>query len=472
MSSTPDGPTGIPADGREISRGAAEGVPSSADHGSLPPAVGPAPGPSLPPSGTATEFVDAYLASKSELFRGSREVLRESYIPARLPHREEQTRLVAEILAPALRGDLPSNLLIYGKIGTGKTAVVAQVRQEIQRRGELAAQITFVTVNCGTIDTPYSLLQTIGNSFAATEADRIPTGWALDRVELAMRRLMDARGGTVVLVLDEVDRLVARSGDGVLYSLSQLNTELEKARLALVGISNDLKFTNNLDARVRSRLNEEKILFPPYNALQLQDILRDRALMAFRENVLDAGVVERCAAYAALENGDARRALALLRLSAEMAERDRAKRITQDHVIKAKNRLEQDLILECCRTLPQHCKVLLYAILLAYEKRRASVLTGEVYESYSKLIVRLGLQPLHARSISNHISELESLGLVRAMIVSKGRGGRTREIQLDVPLHETLPALEDDPFLRPIARPRMRNQTLLTNFDNPARSLP
>ncbi|MFG1530137.1 MAG: AAA family ATPase, partial [Thermoplasmata archaeon] len=243
----------MPADGRETSRGASEGVASPTERGSLPTAVGPAPGGTPPPSGTATEFVDAYLASKSELFRGSREVLRESYVPARLPHREEQTRLVAEILAPALRGELPSNLLIYGKIGTGKTAVVAQVRQEIQRRGELAAQITFVTVNCGTIDTPYSLLQTIGNSFASTEADRIPTGWALDRVELTMRRLMDARGGTVVLVLDEVDRLVARSGDGVLYSLSQLNTELDKARLALVGISNDLKFTNNLDARVRSR---------------------------------------------------------------------------------------------------------------------------------------------------------------------------------------------------------------------------
>ncbi|EQD46712.1 orc1/cdc6 family replication initiation protein, partial [mine drainage metagenome] len=198
MSSTPDTPTGMPLDGREANRGATEGISPPAEPRSPPPAAGgTVPGPAAPPSGAASDFVDAYLASKSELFRGSREVLRESFVPARLPHREEQTRLVAEILAPALRGDLPSNLLIYGKIGTGKTAVVAQVRQELQRRGELSAQITFVTVNCGTIDTPYSLLQTIGNCFAPTEGERIPTGWALDRVELAMRRLMDARGGTV-----------------------------------------------------------------------------------------------------------------------------------------------------------------------------------------------------------------------------------------------------------------------------------
>lgn len=426
--------------------------------------------PEAPPPSSAGEFLDEILQRKSELFRGSREVLRDSYVPSRLPHREEEIRKVAEILAPSLRGELPSNLLLYGKIGTGKTAVVAQVRQDIQRRAERTKGVQFITVNCGNIDTAYSLLQTIGNTFARTEGDRIPTGWSLDRVQAAMRRLMDAHGGTTVLVLDEIDRLVARSGDNVLYTLSQLNTELESARLSLVGISNDLKFTNHLDARVRSRLNEEKIVFEPYDAAELQDILRDRAKEAFNDDVVDPGVVERCAAYAALENGDARRALALLRLAAEMAERDHAKRITSDHVVKAKNRLEQDIILDCCRTLPPHCKILLYAILQLFERRRNGVLTGEVYDSYRRLAERLGLPPLHARSISNYVSELETLGLVRATIVSRGRGGRTREILVDVPISETMPALEEDPLLAPVARPRNRGQMLLMNFDNPNRN--
>jgi archaeal cell division control protein 6 len=442
------------------------GAPALPTSPTTPPHPGAPPG--SPPS-TASEVFDAVLRHASELYKGNREVLRESYIPSRLPHREHQIRQVAEVLAPALRGDIPSNLLIYGKIGTGKTAVVAQVRQDLQRRSDTAGHLTFITVNCGNLDTPYSLLQTIGNSIAPTEAERIPTGWSLDRVQAAMRGLMDARGGTVILTLDEIDRLVARSGDGVLYTLSQLNTELAAARLVIVGISNDLKFTNNLDARVRSRLNEEKILFPPYDAPMLQDILRERAKEAFRDGVVDAGVIERCAAYAALENGDARRALALLRLAAEMAERDRAKRITSDHVVKAKSRLEQDIILECVRTLPPHCKVLLFAILQAYERRRGGVLTGEVYDSYTRISQRLGLQPLHARSISNYLSELENLGLIRATIVSRGRGGRTREIVVDVPLSETMPALADDPLLAPIARPKSANQTLLTNFDNPNR---
>ncbi len=430
-----------------------------------------------PPAGvlngsSASEVFDAILSAPSELFRGSREVLRESYIPPRLPHREHQIRQVAEVLAPALRGDLPSNLLIYGKIGTGKTAVVNQVRADLQRRAEANGRVAFIAVNCGNIDTPYSLLQTIGNGFAMKEADRIPTGWSLDRVQASMRQLMDSRGGTLILLLDEIDRLVRKSGDGVLYTLSQINTELETARAVIVGISNDLKFTEGLDARVRSRLNEEKILFPPYDAPQLQDILRDRARAVFRDGVMEPGVIERCAAYAALENGDARRALALLRLAAETAERERAKRITPDHVVKGKNRLELDIIIECCRTLPPHCKILLYAILQGYERRRGGVLTGEVYEGYARLAQKLSLPPLHPRSISNYVIELESLGLIQATVVSRGRGGRTREIFVDVPVSETMRALEDDELLKVLARPRLLSQTLLTNFDNPNRTGP
>ncbi len=472
MTSPPDEPPSSASVGSELSSTAPAGAGAVGERRTAPEpsSAGKAEGP--PPPTSAGEFLDEILQRKSELFRGSREVLRDSYVPSRLPHREEEIRKVAEILAPSLRGELPSNLLIYGKIGTGKTAVVAQVRQDIQRRAQKSNEVQFITVNCGNIDTAYSLLQTIGNGFARAEADRIPTGWSLDRVQGAMRRLMDAWGGTTLLVLDEIDRLVARSGDNVLYTLSQLNTELETSRLGIVGISNDLKFTNQLDARVRSRLNEEKIVFEPYDAAELQDILRDRAKEAFKDDVVDPGVVERCAAYAALENGDARRALALLRLAAEMAERDHAKRITPDHVVKAKNRLEQDIILDCCRTLPPHCKVLLYAILQLFERRRSGVLTGEVYESYRRLAERLGLQPLHARSISNYVSELETLGLVRATIVSRGRGGRTREILVDVPISETMPALEEDPLLAPLGRPKNRGQMLLMNFDNPNRSGP
>ena len=88
---------------------------------------------------------------------------------------------------------------------------------------------------------------------------------------------MNSKGGVYVLVLDEIDHLVKKAGDDLLYNLTNLNAELNNARACVIGISNDLKFTDFLDPRVRSRLGQQDIVFNPYNAEQLQDILRSRS---------------------------------------------------------------------------------------------------------------------------------------------------------------------------------------------------
>jgi cell division control protein 6 len=90
--------------------------------------------------------------------------------------------------------------------------------------------------------------------------------------------------------------------------LTRLNSELSQSQLSVVGISNDLTFFDEIDPRVRSSLSEEEIVFPPYNAIQLQKILKERSSNCFKDGVLDSGVIEKCSAYAAREHGDARRA--------------------------------------------------------------------------------------------------------------------------------------------------------------------
>lgn len=414
--------------------------------------------------GTVGEAFDRILQRSSTLYKGDPEVLRENYVPIRLLHRDTEIGQVVEILAPALKGESPSNLLVYGKIGTGKTAVVTQVRADVERRTNLPSRVSFVSVNCANVDTHYALLQTLGNSVTGDEGDRIPTGWSLDRVYATMKGLFDRRGGTILVVLDEIDRLVKRSGDGVLYTLSQMNQELKDSRVGIVGISNDLTFTDGLDPRIRSRLSEEKVLFPPYNARQLRDILQDRVNEVFAPGVVSPGVIDRCATYAAQENGDARRALALLRVSAQIAERNGAPRVTEEDVVKAKNNLETDIITACVRTLPAQCKVLLWSIVTTIERRRASLPTGEAYRGYAELCPKLKIERLTSRSIYNHLSEMETLGLINAELVSKGRGGRTREISLAVPARATLAALEEDPILNPLAHQRTQNQRSLLHY--------
>jgi cell division control protein 6 len=241
---------------------------------------------------------------------------------------------------------------------------------------------------------------------------------------------------------------VYKSGDDVLFHLTQINDDLSRGALSVVAISNDLKFTEFLDARVRSRLGEERLVFPPYNAKQLQDILSQRAELALERGMYDESVIALCAALAAQEHGDARRALDLLRVSGELAERDGAPRLTDAYVVKAKNKIELDCVTEVVRTLPLQSKIVLIAIYASEMRGEGASTTGEIYDTYRELCRRAGYSPLTQRRVTDFISELDMLGIITARLKSFGRGGRTREISLGVSAGELRKVLVEDEMVR------------------------
>jgi len=404
-----------------------------------------------------------YLKGK-QIFRRNREILRPSYIPDLLPHRQQQISQLASIMVTALKGERPSNVLIFGKTGTGKTASVKFLGNEIRKADSEFNRVTFLYMNCEVVDTPYSVLQNIGNQFIQDFDQRIPfTGWSTERVYNILREKIDEQERVVIIVLDEVDKLVYKSGDDVLYHLSKINDDLKKARVSLIGISNDLKFTEFLDPRVKSRLGEEKMVFPPYNAEQLQDILNQRAKLAFDEGTLEPSVIPLCSALAAQEHGDARRALDLLRIAAEIAERGGEDKITEAHVYKAKNKIELDCVTEAVKTLPTQSKLVLLGIIINEEKNNGRLTTGDVYTTYRDMCKVVGLTALTQRRVTDLISELDMLGIVNATVVSKGRYGRTKEISLSVPPEGTSKVLMDDYRLRSLrdAKPFYASQQRL-----------
>jgi cell division control protein 6 len=249
--------------------------------------------------------------------------------------------------------------------------------------------------------------------------------------------------------MDEIDKLV-RKGDDVLYNLSRINGDLKNARISLIGISNDLKFTEFLDPRVKSSLGEEEIIFPPYDANQIHDILEQRAGMAFKSNMLDETVIRLCAAFAAQEHGDARRALDLLRVSGEIAERTKSPVVEEKHVRVAQEKIENDRVVEVVRTLPTQSKLVLLSVLLLSKIRNNNVSTGEAYTIYKQMCNDIGSDILTQRRITDLISELDMLGIINAMVVSKGRYGRTKEISLSVPMGDTKGVLMEDYRLKPL----------------------
>jgi archaeal cell division control protein 6 len=512
----------------------------------------------------------------------NKEVLRPSYTPHELPHRSDQINKMATILVAALRGETPSNILIYGKTGTGKTASAKFVSKELESTSQkYSVPCDVEYINCEVTDTQYRVLAQLANKFieknkarideeiaslrdllesvdeydretpsnsgddsfvtnagaesnrsdadtadvestgadevtidgtddnpsvsspsdtsptaenaaqnsdspaeiegyrtdsppgepasahpleptpfaapgeveahiASLEEDKesfeeVPmTGWPTDRVYSVFFDAVDYDERVVVIMLDEIDKLVEKSGDDTLYNLSRMNSELENSRVSIIGISNDLKFTDFLDPRVKSSLGEEEIVFPPYDANQLRDILQHRSEIAFKGDALSGDVIPLCAAFAAQEHGDARRALDLLRTAGELAERSQSETIVEEHVRQAQDKIELDRVVEVVRTLPTQSKLVLFATILLEKNGVHSINTGEVFNIYKRLCEEIDADVLTQRRVTDLISELDMLGIVNAVVVSKGRYGRTKEISLSVPIDETEAVLLSD----------------------------
>lgn len=377
------------------------------------------------------KFFEDYI-NKKPLFI-NKKVLQSNFTPKTIPHREDLIKQVANILAPCLRMEKPSNLFIYGKTGTGKTVSIKHIADKISEIAlQKNLQIKTIYLNCKLkriADTEYRLIAQIIREFGKQIP---PTGLPTEEVYQILFNTFNEKKQLLILILDEIDQLVKKTGDEILYNLTRINSELKDSQLSIIGISNNIMFRDNLDPRVKSSLSEEEILFPPYNAMQIQDILHKRAQKAFRIGVLKQGVIEKCAAYAAREHGDARRALELLRVAGEIADRNGLPEIDITHIDEAEDKIEKDRISDIVSTQPKQQQITLYAIISIAQKKE-NIFTGEVYELYQDICLRAGIRPLTQRRVSDIIGEFDMLGIITAKIISKGRYGRTREISLAIP---------------------------------------
>jgi len=404
------------------------------------------------------EFFDEFINNKP-IFK-DRSVLLSNHKPEKIPHREDYIKDIAKILAPSLRRERPSNLFIYGKTGTGKSLCVNHVVNKIltiSKSKDIPLKI--IQVNCKlkkVADTEYRILLEILKQLGK---DMPSTGIATNDLYKELYEIIDSKKRIIILVLDEIDALIKKAGDEVLYNLTRINPELLKAEISILGITNDLTIMDTIDARVKSSLNEEEMVFMPYNAVQIQDILGNRAVFAFQDEVLDEEVIPRCSAYAAREHGDARRALELLRFAGELAERENSERVLSVHIDNADKRSERNRIIDVIKSQPKQFQLVNYAIIKTSMKEKHNLVTqkrtefieptttGAVYDYYNKVAKELNITTLSLRRISDIIVELEVLGLINFKIVSKGRYGRTRFITVGLPktlYKEVLTILRED----------------------------
>ncbi|MGZ7043768.1 MAG: orc1/cdc6 family replication initiation protein, partial [Methanobacterium sp.] len=345
------------------------------------------------------------------------------FLPDKLPHREEQIKSVAKYWIEALNNVTPPDVTIYGKTGTGKTAVTKFAKKQlIQVAKDRNVNVRVEYVRCTDYTTEYQVIARLCQQLGQNVPYR---GWTKAEVVHSFRDLFkkDVFGKNLILIvlLDEIDILLKNDGDGILYTLTRTEN------VAIASISNYVEFKKFIKPRVKSSLRDREIVFPPYNAQQLVDILEERSNLSFRDQVLNDNVIPLCAALAAKEEGDARYALDLLRTSGELADEKGSEIVHEEYVREAKDQIEHNKVTDIIMTLPSQQQKVLES-LLYLTKRKEEITSGRLYEVYKE--VSKG-DSVSYRRIFDFINELEMLGLISTKTISRGRGkGRTNIIDL------------------------------------------
>jgi cell division control protein 6 len=372
---------------------------------------------------------DEFLTSK-RIFK-NKEVLSSSFVPDEITHRNSEIEILSRIMAPSLLFERISNLLIYGFSGTGKSLITKYVGKKLASAAEeKKVNVIPIYMNCRleNNNTEYRL---ISNLCAVFNINVPESGLSVNSLYKRLVKIIDAENKYLILVLDEIEKLIQHAGDGVLYSLLRLNESLKHAKISIIGISNNIDLKASLDQRVRSSLNPVEIIFKPYNAEEIYDILSMRSKDAFYDNAISEGILRKCSAIIAQEHGDIRKALDLLKVAGESAQQFGKTTITEEDLDHAADVLEQNITEGMIKSMTKQSKcVLLSIISIARNKRMGKVYSGEVYDAYLKLSDKFGLKRLTFRRVSDLIADMDYNSLVMSRIKSHGRYGRTRELNI------------------------------------------
>ncbi|ELY50845.1 orc1/cdc6 family replication initiation protein [Natronococcus jeotgali] len=379
----------------------------------------------------------------TEIFR-HRDALREDYQPEEIIGRDQELQQYISALQPVINGDQPANVFLYGKAGVGKTACTRYLLSELKADAtEYGVDLTTVRTNCEDLNTSYQVAIQLINELRPPDDQLKPTGYPRRQVNEWLWEELDAIGGTVVIVLDEVDHI---EDDSLLYQIprARANGNLEESKVGIVGISNDFKFRESLSSKVQSSLCEKEIQFPAYDANELRAILRRRAEVAFYDDVVPTEVIAKCAAFGAKDAGDARQSLDLLMEAGDVAVERGVERITEAHVDEARASLERSRIVDGVAGLTQQGHLVLYALVMLHEEGETPTRARAIQDRYEIVCDRAAADSLVPRRMRDHLNELAMLGIASRVERNKGEvGGRYYEYSLDTNPDLLLEALDE-----------------------------
>lgn len=396
-----------------------------------------------------------------------REPLRSDYLPKTLPNRESYIKRIGHLWSPVLRTgrssarEKPTNLLIFGMSGTGKTATVKYVKEKLLGKLKTMKNAPKVRVNLVNVRMSGSVYGTI-QQLCRDNNIKAPKGHSTSGLLDKFKKAISKTDAVFIIILDEIDYIV--EAKSFLYSMLRINEYLSdmgsNARCSIVGITNSLSFKDVLDPGTLSSLGHQEMLFHPYDADALRTIVEDRVKIAFAPNTVDEEAIALISALSAGRGGDARWAIDILRAAGELADMDGAVKITADSVKEAKKRLTEGRVRDAIINLSLHQQIILVAIVKDFQERTQllhrskkqvtrtyRIEAPSLYEKYVETCNRYayGLDPISYRRFHQLVNELDTAGILLTRTVYHG-SGRVKKIALA----ETVNLLKDTLSLKPV----------------------
>ncbi|MEM2965126.1 MAG: ORC1-type DNA replication protein [Candidatus Bathyarchaeia archaeon] len=357
------------------------------------------------------------------------------YVPSRLPHREKELRLLAQLFRAQIQrpGSMSQRVLITGDVGTGKTVLAKRFGLELEDEiRSHSVNFKYMHVNCR--ESRGSLFLVLKKVLSEFIPRFPPRGFAPEELLSTLIRVLERKRLHLMLALDELESLIRSDGSLAIYNLTRIQEHEEQGsgRLALLFIMRDLSYLSKLDKSTLSTMQQNVVKLERYTADQLEEILKDRVKLSYKPNTISDENV-RYIAELASTSGDARYAIEVLWRAGKYADAEESAAVTMEHVRQAASSIHPAFKEEHLRGLSIGEKLVLLAlsrVLKASGEAYATI--GEVEDAYQVVCEEYGETPRKHTQVWKYVRNLGATGVVSTKKSGEGLKGKTTMLGLDL----------------------------------------
>jgi cell division control protein 6 len=188
---------------------------------------------------------------------------------------------------------------------------------------------------------------------------------------------------------------------------------------------------DRLDPSARSTLQRNIIQLEEYSTSQLQDIIKDRVDLAFKNGAVSTSTMHFIAELASSKSGDARYGIELLWRAGKYADALELSEVSPECVRKASADVYPVVQKDVVVSLSLHEKLFLLGIARCFKHSRAAYLSmGEAEQAYAIVCEEHDEKRRGHTQLWKYVKQLSVLGIIRAELSTLGQRGKTTCISL------------------------------------------